>query len=84
MIVGSFKYKKNSWFLSLQLLYWNQFNFQTVSSDYELQSWVSDVANEGIGWQNKDTKGFPSNLTKKEDLVSNGWDKRQWWSDKYW
>jgi len=40
-----------------------------VAEDGELQSWTEDVAVEGIGWQDGDTKGFPRNINSIDQLV---------------
>ena len=37
--------------------------------DKELQNWASDVAVEGIGWQEGDLKGFPLNINSVDELV---------------
>ena len=35
-----------------------------------MQNWAKDVAVEGIGWQDGDTRGFPKSITSIPELVS--------------
>lgn len=45
-------------------------SWQDVANDFELQGWAQDVAKEGLGWQDNDTKGMPEQLKSIEQLVS--------------
>jgi hypothetical protein len=45
-------------------------NDEDVVADTELQNWIKDVAYEGIGWQDGNTKGFPTCLNTVEELLS--------------
>ncbi|CAK8695669.1 unnamed protein product [Clavelina lepadiformis] len=40
-----------------------------VRNDYELQDYVKDVANNGLGWQDGNTHGMPDKITTIEQLV---------------
>uniref|UniRef100_H2YS71 Lipoxygenase domain-containing protein n=1 Tax=Ciona savignyi TaxID=51511 RepID=H2YS71_CIOSA len=40
-----------------------------VVGDHELQSWMYDVAHEGIGWQDGNLRGFPDKLTTRDELI---------------
>nr|CAB3221299.1 arachidonate 5-lipoxygenase-like [Phallusia mammillata] len=42
---------------------------EDVVNDYELKLWAKDVAKEGLGWQDHDTKGMSENLTSVDQLI---------------
>uniref|UniRef100_F6UJG6 Lipoxygenase domain-containing protein n=1 Tax=Ciona intestinalis TaxID=7719 RepID=F6UJG6_CIOIN len=40
-----------------------------IKEDYELQSFMFDVAHEGFGWQDNDLRGFPDKLNTRYELI---------------
>uniref|UniRef100_H2Y5X3 Lipoxygenase domain-containing protein n=1 Tax=Ciona savignyi TaxID=51511 RepID=H2Y5X3_CIOSA len=42
---------------------------EEVEGDYELQGWARDVAREGLGWQDGDSRGFPETITTIPQLM---------------
>ena len=42
---------------------------QDVCEDFELADFVHSVAVDGVGWDGKGLKGFPTKLDRLEDLV---------------
>lgn len=44
---------------------------QEIKNDFELQDWLNDVATEGVGWIDGNTKGVPKEVTTFEQLVFN-------------
>ncbi|CAK8695675.1 unnamed protein product [Clavelina lepadiformis] len=42
---------------------------QDVCNDYELQDYANDLATNGLGWQDGNTRGIPNKITTIEQLV---------------
>nr|XP_002122603.3 allene oxide synthase-lipoxygenase protein-like [Ciona intestinalis] len=42
---------------------------EDVKEDFELQGWAKDVAEHGLGWQDGNTRGFPTSITNIEQLI---------------
>nr|XP_018669787.2 arachidonate 5-lipoxygenase isoform X1 [Ciona intestinalis] len=50
----------------IRYYYWSD---KDIVNDYELQGWAHDVAVEGFGWQDGNTRGAPENIVSVEQLV---------------
>ena len=44
--------------------------FKDVKEDFEIQAWVHDIAHEGFGWFDGNTRGMPDKIDTFDQLVS--------------
>ncbi|XP_076825025.1 allene oxide synthase-lipoxygenase protein-like [Clavelina lepadiformis] len=40
-----------------------------ICEDYELQNWAKDVTDQGLAWQDDNTRGMPTEITSIEQLI---------------